>query len=152
MNLRDPIPPLSWRRYEMANPTRGLRAWTARRIAAAKRVVSREQDAVALFPHLSRYASVSDRQREVENDEAELRRRMRTFQAAQWRKCRRELRALPTITRLGFVTVWNRGIYPCSPSYLLDLLTSWKRGGPGGWAILREQRWLCLNGRKICRA
>lgn len=42
--------------------TKGLREWNGRRIAAAKRAVAREADAMALFPELRRVHSVEERQ------------------------------------------------------------------------------------------
>jgi hypothetical protein len=135
---------LRWKKYELGNPNRGGRAWTAGRERAAVQAVRREAESVPLFPELRRFVSVEERKRMVEDVAAEFRARLRNSTAMQWRKARAELRALPQGTREGVLRYWTVCGCPAAPSYLLGLIREQKRG-VSMWGKLR---WLHLLRKK----
>lgn len=100
------------------------------RIAAARAAIRRERDAVPLFPELVRPQFASVEVRIATNEEAARAaiQDMRDFNAASWRKARRELRSLRPLQRAGLMTWWNRGITPGNPSYLLGAIRDCHRG------------------------
>lgn len=129
------------------------REWTTRRLAAARRAVAREQDAVALFPELSRYATVADRVAEIDETSFYMVLRWRAFQAKAWRKARRALAAMPDAQRRGMIRYWNQSTCPADPSYLLDALHRQRVTGHSPWSWLRFLRQLALvSAGKLPRA
>lgn len=122
------------------------RAWTARRIAAARRAAQRERDAVPLFPELARYRTTEERMAVVNKEEDAWLASCRDFRAAQWRKARRLLAGMPETRRRGFLALWNRGIYPAEPCYLLDVIHGLRHESP--WTKLRELHQLPAAGRR----
>jgi hypothetical protein len=118
---------------------------TPRRLAAARRAVQRDRDSCPLFPDLVKHQTAEERL-DAKDDEGEAYwAKMRKHQADTWRRARRELRALPSITRLGVLRYWNGERHgPCDASYLADLLWQLRRGRLNPWAELRAKRQLDL--------
>jgi len=62
------------------------REWTRARLAAARHLVQREQDSMALFPELAKYQTLEDRIKAVDTDETAFIRQRHDHHAASWRK------------------------------------------------------------------
>lgn len=126
-------------RYEIR---KGPREWTPRKVAAAARSARRftEREAVPLFPEMSRTKTADDRVAEVDRDHAAFVIKHRAWQAVKWREARAKLRALPAITKLGLIKLWNLGICPAG------IIRESKHTSP--WTKLRERHQLKEAGRK----
>lgn len=126
---------------------RTKREWTGRRVAAAARAVRRERESVALFPELSRYATVEERIAEVDADGAAMVDRWRAHAAKSWRKARRLIAAMPELQRRGMLRYWQESHCPADPSYLLDAIHGLTTRGVSPWSRLRFMRQLWLTGQ-----
>lgn len=100
------------------------------RVAAANRAVARERDQISLFPDLAQYQTVQDRLDEQDQDRKEFRARMRAWRLESWRRARKKYFSLPIEDRKVVWHIWQSGLYPGTPEYLLELLRdtgSWPR-------------------------
>ena len=143
-----PFEPMRFSRY--ARNTR--REWTKNRLRAAARAVKRDRDDVPLFPELARYSAddtdaLAQRQHEMDTYSHDLCQSLRDHLARNWREARRDLRALPAITRAGLVRYWNVFRGPSAPVYLLGHLHEERIRFRGGWEKLRQQRQFVLAGQ-----
>ena len=121
---------------------------TPRRIAAARRRLEKEREAVALLPDLvagvpSLEAELSAIAAAAPSAAAEW----REHWAAAWRRARRGLAALPEHQRRGLLRYWSSWSGPASPEYLLTFLHQ-ARNGECFWNRLRELRQYFLIGQK----
>jgi hypothetical protein len=98
--------------------TTELREWTARRLAAAKRAVQREADAMALFPELRRFHTEEERMTQQDGNYLRLAAALRKGKARCWRDCRRILRELPADIRARVLAKWETRYMPGSPENL----------------------------------
>lgn len=98
--------------------TKGLLEWNGRRIAAAKRAVQREADAMALFPELRRVHTVEERQEQMDDRAMRFIAHMRACRAEAWREVRRILRELPDEARAHVLAKWETRYMPGDPQHL----------------------------------
>lgn len=104
------------------------RPWTPRRVAAARRAVEKERNRLPLFA--GEYTgTVEERMRAVDRHDIEFTAYWRASYAEWWREARRVLRRLPVDLRDRILDEWNRGPYPATPVYLLDLVRTRLRAG-----------------------
>lgn len=98
---------------------------TTGRRAAARSAIAKEKARFPLFA-----AAVADdiEARLKEQDEFAAREaaRLRQWHAAQWRRARKAVQALPPTIRQALRHEWAAGILPGSPEYLLDLVHRWR--------------------------
>ena len=101
---------------------------STRRLAAAKRKLARQADALPLFAEQIR-ASQPTPEEQVRKADAAWKRVVemdRRADAERWLKGRRLLRALPAERRAELLAEWNAKKCPAAPHYFLDFL--WQRG------------------------
>jgi hypothetical protein len=140
--------PLRFVRYIKSS----ARDWTIHRVRAAQRAIRHDREAVPLFPELARYSAddataLAQRQTEMNQFSVDLISGLRDFRAKAWREARGKLQTLPAATRAGFVRYWNQCGCPADPTYLLDQLHDYQRGGLSGWGRLRLLRQYQLAGQ-----
>lgn len=104
-------------RFDRTAYTKTLRPWTPRRIAAAKRAVTRELDNNALTPELTRFSTLQQRQTAINTREQALIKQMRQFHAQTWREARRLLAAQPRQRRLEIIQAWDNALCPAHPTH-----------------------------------
>lgn len=120
---------------------------TPQRVAAARRAVRREAEALPLFPELIRpeLASVDARLAHTEAAAARTVAERRAWIASRWRLARHRLRhQLRPIQAAGVLRWWQAGITPGSPEFLLDAIHSAHIGRSCYWAHLANARRLAL--------
>lgn len=127
-------------RYQI-KPSGGrcFRPWTQRRLAAARRAVSKELSQVEMFPELARFSTVEERQRIIDEQRASFAGRMRSDRAANWHRARKCLLGMDPISARGVRKLWSVGGYSGDPVYLLDLIRRVKLG-QSAWTTLRESK------------
>lgn len=101
---------------------------TKQRLAAAKRAIQRERDAVPLFPELAPQETPEERIARVDAEVAAYWQRMRDHRAKQWRKARRWLYSMPEEQRKQILAEWETCQWPGSPEYLLTFMRWWLNG------------------------
>jgi len=119
---------ITFRRYY--KPVQVIRGATPRRIAAAKRALQRQREALPLFSQQiaesqptpeERIRQMDDRLcRQIEED--------RSRRADGWRQARTLLRSMSDRNKEALLDYWNRSHYPKDPSYLLGLIDRWAKG------------------------
>jgi hypothetical protein len=128
-----------WRK----NPTTPA---TPRRVAAVKRRLARNRDAVALLPDLAATVPSCEQELDTLQQQAELRvKRWRAWWAEGWRRARRELALLPALSRSGVLAYWAIATGPKTPEYLQTFIRE-AACGCSFWTKLRELRQLELIG------
>lgn len=96
---------------------------TGRRLAAARRALQRQADSVALFPELQPTETPEERCRRFDDTSLATVQRWRDTRAADWRRARRTLRALPTEIQARVHQRWTRNRFmPGDPVYLLETI------------------------------
>ena len=94
---------------------------TGRRLAAAKRALQRQSDAVALFPELQPTETPEERCRKFDDAGLATVKRWRDTRAANWRRARQTLRALPAHVQAQVHQRWTQNRFmPGDPVYLLE--------------------------------
>jgi hypothetical protein len=104
---------------------------TGRRLAAAKRALQRQADAVALFPELQ--PTETPAQRCHRFDEASLAtvQRWRDTRAADWRRARRTLRAMSAEQQAQVDRRFTQNRFmPGDPVYLLEIIRDVRKANP----------------------
>lgn len=116
------------------------------RVAAARRAVRREAEALPLFPELVRpeLASVDARLDHNERQAARTVEARRAWIASRWREARRRLRQLRPLQAEGLRRWWQAGGVPASPEYLLDAIHAATRRHVCHWSLLANRRRLAL--------
>ena len=95
---------------------------TGRRLAAARRALQRQTDAVSLFPELAPTESPEERIDRIDTDTVEMVQRWRDYAARTWRKARRKLRELTPEQRTAVLKRWSNPHLPKQAHYLADLI------------------------------
>ena len=116
------------------------------RMAAARRAVERDRERCGLFPDMMKFKSAEQRVTAVLDDRVTWWRGMRDAQAKTWRRARREVRSMPELSRRGLMLYWQTCPGPGTPSYLLDMVTQWRRGLKCYWHELAAARRIALVG------
>jgi hypothetical protein len=94
---------------------------TPRRLAAARRALQRQADAVALFPELQPTQTPQERCEQFDAETVAMVQRWRDHEAASWRRARRMFRALPSQQRAQVETrFWGNRFMPKTAVYLLE--------------------------------
>jgi hypothetical protein len=91
---------------------------SGRRIAAAKKAVAREADAMALYPELRRDTDPIQRIERIDRSQDAYVQRLRDYDAGVWRRARYLYRALPADARA--LIDWDnpRAVVPAKGHYL----------------------------------
>ena len=99
---------------------------TVRRLAAAKRALSREQERYALFADQVAAEQETPQERIDRFDQRVLNqdRGHRDLAAKQWRWGRRQLDAVPAQTKAEILRAWNRSFAPPEAHYFADFVRS----------------------------
>lgn len=98
-------------------------AVTKQRIAAAARAIQRERERAGLFvDELGPRETPEERVARLDQEAAAYWQRLRDGHARAWREARRQLYDLPEEQKRAILDVWQRGVYPATPEYLLDLI------------------------------
>ena len=122
-----------------------IRPRSPQRIAAARRAVQRDKDAVPLFPEMVKHHTADERLRAMEVGAVEWHCEMRASRAATWREARRRLYALPPLTHAGVLRYWSSDSWiPRDPSYLADLIHGVTHRHECCWRMLRIRRQMKL--------
>ena len=96
---------------------------TPRRLAAARRALQRQADAVALFPELQPTQTPQERCEQADRDTVAMVQRWRDHEAASWKQGRRMFRALPPTTRAQVeARFWGNRFMPKTAVYLLEII------------------------------
>lgn len=135
-----------FRPYCIPNPAREKRAWTPKRIAAAKRSVKRELDQVPLFPELARFSTVEERQAFIQAGEDAWAEDMRAHHAKAIREARAKMRQLSHHEQMGLRLYWERSLMPRDPVYLLGRIRDIEQG-KSAWDWIKEMDELPEKGR-----
>jgi hypothetical protein len=94
-----------------------------RRLAAARRALQRQADAVALFPELQPTETPQARCERHDRETVAMVQRWRDAEAANWKRARRMFRALPSETRAQVeVRFWGNRFMPKTAVYLLETI------------------------------
>ena len=102
---------------------------TGRRLAAAKRALQRQADAVALFPELQPTETPEQRCNRFDDASVATVQRWRDDEAERWRRARRELRALSTGQQAAVDRRWAQNRFmPKTAVYLLETIRAVKKG------------------------
>lgn len=100
---------------------------TGRRLAAAKRALRRQADAVALFPELQPTETPQERCDRFDLDSVATVQRWRDAEAERWRKARRELRAMTPAEQSQVDRRWAQNRFmPKTAVYLLETIRAVK--------------------------
>jgi hypothetical protein len=121
---------------------------TPRRIAAARRRLAREREAVALLPDLA--AQVATLEEDLAGSKiggVQADAAVRARWACDWRRARRLLAAVPEPTRRGLLRYWNTWGGPSTSEYLLTFIHQAMVGGRSFWTDLRIRRQMYLIGQ-----
>lgn len=119
---------------------------TGRRIAAAKRAIQRQLDAVPLFPELVKHRTVEERMDAMEAGSDAMIQSWRDNRADNWRKARRELRELPPLRQSGLSAYLAQAGCPGDPVYLLEMLREARTRCGNFWSRLRRLQQMRLVG------
>lgn len=95
---------------------------TGRRLAAARRALQRQADAVALFPELAPAETPAERVDRFDAEAVAMVQRLRDHTAQTWRRARRQLRALPPGQRAEVLRQWDNKFLPKQAHYLADII------------------------------
>jgi len=95
---------------------------TGRRLAAARRALQRQADAVALFPELAPTETPAERVDRFDAECVAAVQRWRDHAARTWRRARRQLRALPPEQRAAVLAQWQNKFLPKQAHYLADII------------------------------
>lgn len=96
---------------------------TGRRLAAARRALQRQADAVALFPELQPTETPEERCERFDIANVAAVQRWRDHRAANWLRARRQFRALPPIERhIVQRQFFGNRFMPKDPVYLLEVI------------------------------
>ena len=94
-----------------------------RRLAAARRALQRQADAVALFPELQPTQTPQERCEQADRETVAMVQRWRNAEAQNWKRARRLFRALPTTTRAEVAArFWDNRFMPKTAVYLLETI------------------------------
>jgi len=119
---------IKFKRYWRPDEVR--RGVTPRRLAAARRVLQKEQEKLPLFAEAIAEQQPTPEARVLFFDD----RAVSTTQSARkrraqgWKRARTLLRSMCDKERASLLWHWNRSAFPKDPSYLLDLIHQWNRG------------------------
>ena len=108
------------------------RGVTPRRLAAAKRTLKRQADALPLFSEQIRaeQPTPEERIRNFDDDHAEWAQGMRDHDAISWRKSRAQLRALPREKQKVILAFWNKSSMPADACYFATVMHNYiEQGG-----------------------
>lgn len=103
---------------------------TPRRLAAARKALQLQREKCPLFAEeiAAGQPTPEERIKAYDRDIIERMHIMRQFTAYQWRKGRRELKAIPENEQQELLNYWNlRKFGPLSSEYFADLVTNWKK-------------------------
>jgi len=105
---------------------RVLRPVTERRLAAARRTLQRQADAVALFPELQPTETPEQRIARMDAAAAAHLQKLRDHTAQTWRRARRTFRTLTTEQRQQVLAEWHAPHWhpPHDAHYLADLIST----------------------------
>jgi len=96
---------------------------TSRRLAAARRALQRQADAVALFPELQPKQTPQERCEEADRQTVAMVQRWRDREAANWKRARRMFRALPPAARAQVeANFWGNRFMPKTAVYLIETI------------------------------
>ena len=96
---------------------------TPRRLAAARRALQRQADAVALFPELQPKQTPQERCEQFDQQAADMVQRWRDAEAANWKRARRLFRALESEARARVEErYWGNRFMPKTAVYLLEVI------------------------------
>ena len=95
---------------------------TGRRLAAARRSLQRQTDAVCLFPDLAPTETPDQRIDRIDQETVAMVQRWRNHTAQTWRRARRQLRTLTADQRAAVLKRWNIRGLPKQAHYLADLI------------------------------
>lgn len=96
---------------------------TRARIRNAERAVRREMDSVPLFPELARFTTAEQRLDYLDDVGIDYWKRIRSEEAARWRRLRRRLLQLEPVDRDRFLDYWNNAtMLPAEAGYALEAL------------------------------
>jgi len=96
---------------------------TPRRLAAARRALQAQADAVALFPELQPKQTPQQRCEQFDQAAVEMVQRWRDAEADRWRRARRMFRALPPATRTQVeARFWDNRFMPKTAGYLIETI------------------------------
>ena len=100
------------------------RGVTPRRLAAAKRTLKRQAEALPLFSEQIRaeQPTPKERIRTFDNNHAEWAQGMRDHDAEKWRKARAQLRSLPKEEQEVVLTFWNKSSMPANAVYFATVM------------------------------
>lgn len=102
---------------------------TPRRLAAARRALQKQADAVALFPELQPKQTPQERCEVIDLEGVAYWQRIRNHTAETWKQARRDLRALTPEQRAQVLARWHCPNWhpPHEAHYLADLIFCAKR-------------------------
>lgn len=104
------------------------RSITGRRLAAAKRALQRQADAVALFPELQPTETPEQRCERFDLASVATVQRWRDDEAKRWRRARRELRAMTAEQQAQVDRRWAQNRFmPKTAVYLLESIRAVKK-------------------------
>lgn len=127
------------------NSRRHVEHRSPQRIAAAKRSVQKQKDAVALFPEMARDQTAEARLDRIDAENRAYGQRLRDHTAATWRRARATLRALPSITRQGILAHWqSQAYFPREAHYLADYIWQVMHRHKNPWRDMRILRQFSL--------
>jgi len=99
------------------------RAVTPRRLAAARRALQRQADAVALFPELQPTQTPQQRCEQADRETVAMVQRWRDREAKNWKRARRMFRALTPTTRAQVeMRFWGNRFMPKTAVYLIETI------------------------------
>lgn len=108
------------------------RGATPRRLAAAKRALRRQADALPLFSEQIKdeQPTPEERIKSFDNSHAEFAQRLRDHDAKSWRKARVQLRSLPREEQEVVLTFWNKSSMPANAGYFATVMHNYiEQGG-----------------------
>lgn len=108
------------------------RGVTPRRLAAAKRALKCQADALPLFTEQIRaeQPTPEERIRNFDDNYAERAQGWRDHDAERWRKARAQLRALPKKEQEVVLGFWNKSSMPADASYFATVMHNYiEQGG-----------------------
>ena len=99
------------------------RVITPRRLAAARRALQKQADAVALFPELQPTQTPKERCRQFDDASQAMVQRWRDAEAERWHRARRTLRAMTPLFRASVTErFWGNRFMPKTAVYLLETI------------------------------
>lgn len=112
---------MRFERFQIGKTSRPI---TNARLKAAERALKRQANKFPLFADQIRaeQPTAQERLEQFTQSETDWRKRMRDFNAQQWREGRRLLRSLPAEQHLGLIQKWNQKPCPADAGYFLDFL------------------------------